>query len=106
MRDREQIRARRREQRKEIKDYIFEMKLESGGCACGEKDPAALDYHHVDPSDKVREINGRNRCLAAIKEEIKKCIVICANCHRKGHAGYPSPSHAQFFPEALHLGCT
>lgn len=55
---------------------------------CGEKEPIALDLHHKDPSskdDNVAKIvkNSRQR----VKDEIRKCVVICANCHRKLHAG-------------------
>lgn len=49
---------------------------------------AALDFHHLDPSQKdqrvVRLISNRYS-LDKVKEEIKKCIVLCANCHRVFH---------------------
>lgn len=55
---------------------------------CGESDPACLDFHHRDPLTKVAHVstmwNSYGR--AAIVEEIKKCDVICSNCHRKLHA--------------------
>jgi hypothetical protein len=51
---------------------------------CGEADPRCLDFDHV---------RGKKRCdiskmvgdygWAAIEEEIAKCEVRCANCHRK-----------------------
>lgn len=68
-------------------------------CACGESDPVALDFHHIDPVKK----NGEMKRLAVkgmefIQNEIEKCIVLCANCHRKGHAGRPRPEHIKFFP--------
>lgn len=28
-----------------------------------------------------------NTSLAAAKAEIEKCVVLCANCYRKAHAG-------------------
>lgn len=54
---------------------------------CGENDPICLDFHHIDPSQKDRDVTkgmsswGYKR----IMEEIQKCIVLCANCHRKEH---------------------
>lgn len=33
----------------------------------------------------------RRYSIDAIKREIAKCIVVCANCHRKVHAGKISP---------------
>ena len=54
---------------------------------CGFDNPAALDFHHEDPSDKKDSVwrlvnNGR---FTAAYEEMKKCIVLCANCHRVHH---------------------
>lgn len=68
-------------------------------CACGESDPAAIDFHHVDPATK-QDINQlvRSGTIARVAEELKKCLAICANCHRKGHAGRPRKEHAAFFP--------
>ena len=57
------------------------------GCAlCSEKTPVALDFHHLDPTKKDNEVR---RCSTQKKarEEIAKCVVLCANCHRKVHAG-------------------
>ena len=57
-------------------------------CQCGESDPVCLDFHHID-GDKEIELS-----KAAIKwgwsdprliSELKKCIVLCSNCHRKLH---------------------
>jgi hypothetical protein len=54
---------------------------------CGFSHPAALDFHHVDPSKKEANIhrllsNGQHKKL---EKELKKCIVLCANCHRIHH---------------------
>lgn len=71
-------------------------------CACGETDPACLDFHHRDPTQKQRRMRDWTKySLAKIKEEIKKCEPMCSNCHRKGHAGRPHPEHAQFFPTKI-----
>ena len=54
---------------------------------CGEDHPATFDFHHVkkDPDNvKVHKLI-RNGAYKKILEEIKKCIVLCANCHRKHH---------------------
>lgn len=64
--------------------YIRKYKMDRGCQECGyNKDPAALDLDHLDRSEK-------RGCLAdaiywrweAIHEELAKCIVLCANCHR------------------------
>lgn len=69
----------------EKKQVLLTARL--GGCiVCGEKDPACLDFHHRDPSQKEGHIGefrrfGKQRLL----DEIAKCDVLCANCHRKHH---------------------
>lgn len=44
----------------------------------------ALEFHHLDPSLKKFRIAG-NHCIRweSIKEELDKCILLCANCHRE-----------------------
>ena len=55
---------------------------------CGENHPATLDFHHVisHPSNKkIHQLTKNGAYDAAIKEIMDKCIVLCANCHRKHH---------------------
>ncbi len=49
----------------------------------------ALDFHHKDPSQKDFGLStkGLTRSWEKIKEEIDKCVLVCANCHRELHAG-------------------
>ena len=46
----------------------------------------ALDFHHIDPTEKDFTIGNRDFRLKDCVEESKKCILICANCHREIHA--------------------
>ena len=54
---------------------------------CSENHIATLDFHHVVRSPDNKKIYAliRNGAYAAVFEEIKKCIVLCANCHRILH---------------------
>jgi hypothetical protein len=56
-------------------------------CAhCGFSHPVAIDFHHVDTTNK-RSVNvlAQSGKYKAAMEEIKKCIPLCANCHRIHH---------------------
>jgi predicted HNH restriction endonuclease len=58
-----------------------------GACKlCGyNKHPGILDFHHINPSSKSFGISsgGFSRSWENIEAEIKKCILVCANCHRE-----------------------
>lgn len=65
--------------------YAFKATLK---CAhCGFSHIAALDFHHEDPSTKTESVHRliSNGQYVKAYEEIKKCIVLCANCHRIHH---------------------
>ena len=49
-----------------------------------------FDLHHVDPSTKSFNLNKNylsHYSLESIREEAKKCILLCSNCHRMHHWG-------------------
>jgi hypothetical protein len=65
-----------------------------GKCVkCGyDKCVAAMEFHHRDPSMKDFAISGGGvtRSFEAIKVELDKCDLVCANCHREIHDQEPS----------------
>jgi transposase-like protein len=72
---------------------------EAGGCCaiCGyARDPAALQFHHLDPATKEFTLrNGDTRSLARMRAEAAKCVLLCANCHAEVESGttqVPVPS--------------
>ena len=71
---------------KERKQKIVEL-LGGKCCKCGySKNSAALDFHHEDPS--IKEDNWaktRQKSWDKVIKESKKCILLCANCHREIH---------------------
>lgn len=78
-----------RNKRREInRKTARQIKADSGCSRCEEKDPDALDFHHLDPSKKESNITNAvyNYSLKRMLEEIAKCIVLCRNCHQKEHA--------------------
>ena len=56
------------------------------------RDVHALDFHHVDESTKNFGLSDRGltRSWEKVKEEVLKCVLLCANCHREVHSGYIS----------------
>lgn len=52
--------------------------------------PEALEFHHVDPTTKTFTLSGTHlsRSLDTQYKELKKCVLVCSNCHRGIHAGY------------------
>lgn len=52
---------------------------------CGESRPWCLDFHHINPSEKDVEVVKLIESPRKLEEEIKKCVVLCANCHREIH---------------------
>lgn len=59
-----------------------------GGCSiCGySRSKRALEFHHIDPKEKESVLcRIRDPKLAVI--EIKKCTLLCSNCHREFHDG-------------------
>lgn len=75
--------------------YRAELKVEldiikSRGCKfCDEKEPACMDFHHIDPSKKEYLVSKLWGMVSKkkLKKELDKCVVVCSNCHRKLHAG-------------------
>lgn len=49
----------------------------------------ALDFHHIDPAKKNFKLSMEElyRSWKVIIEEVDKCVLICANCHREIHGG-------------------
>lgn len=54
---------------------------------CGySKCTAALDFHYLDPKTKDKDIKTLTKgCWDKVLIELKKCVLICANCHRERH---------------------
>ncbi len=77
-----------RKRRKKVRQMAIEYK--GGKCqTCGySKCIEALEFHHADSSEKDFSISekGYTRSWKRVREELDKCILVCANCHREIHA--------------------
>lgn len=68
------------------KDMVYVM---GGKCKqCGyDKCIDALDFHHIIPEEKEFNFNKASSfSWEKIESELKKCIILCSNCHREIHA--------------------
>lgn len=75
-----------------------------GECGiCGyKKCNAGLEFHHLDPSEKEFSFGSDSRSWDRIKEELKKCVMLCGNCHTEVHAEVTEvPNDIQRFDESL-----
>jgi len=84
----EKTRARNQKRARIVLDNLKECRENSVCACCGEDCAACLDFHHTDPSTKSFSISkAGNRSWEAVLAEIKKCVVVCKNCHSKIHNG-------------------
>ena len=78
--------CRRTKWRRNLKVEVDNLKTSEGCAKCGyNAHPAALDFNHLDPNTKsfnIGEAFGNNYGKKKIFEEIAKCEILCANCHR------------------------
>jgi hypothetical protein len=62
------------------------LEWKSQGCKkCGEIRTHTIDAHHIDPKKKDFMVGTVIRGIKITKEELKKCIPLCSNCHRDFH---------------------
>ena len=77
-----------RKRKLSIRKWSNEYKKKLKCSLCSESHPATIDFHHKKGKKKENEIGymvGNGYSIDKIKEEITKCQVLCANCHRKLH---------------------
>jgi len=77
------------EGRRRVKEQLV---ADAGGrCAvCGyDLYIGALDFHHLNPTLKRFAVShaGTTGSLRAMREEARKCVLLCANCHAEVEAG-------------------
>lgn len=74
---------------KKKKERCDSIKERNGCQICGEDEPCCLVFHYVNPDDKEYTVSTmfRRYSIEKIINEISKCAILCANCHRKYHAG-------------------
>lgn len=77
--------------RKLLKQKLVSYK--GGKCEiCGYgKCVSALEFHHINPNEKEFTFSrGMVFSYKRLVDEVDKCMLLCANCHREIHAGRQS----------------
>lgn len=75
---------RRRKKKAYLLEFSWRYRRICGCAKCGIKDPRVLQYDHIDSSEKKLSVSWMVQgifCLELIKTEIRKCQILCANCH-------------------------
>ena len=88
LKNKDKILQKQLKKRRESQDWVRQFKTKCDHC--GEDHPATLDFHHLtDKEHSIGSLTNKNNLTKQIKslilKEIKKCIVLCSNCHRKLH---------------------
>lgn len=83
------VRQRNKMWTEELRSRVYGVKRQKGCLLCKEGDPCCLDFHHPndDKKDNVATLVASGYSWQVVEEEINKCVILCANCHRKIHAG-------------------
>lgn len=82
------IKARARERttrvRNDIRAWLREY-LSTHHCVdCGESNPIVLEFDHIRPKKfNIGDAAKYGYALKTVQDEVAKCEVRCANCHRK-----------------------
>lgn len=75
----QKFRVRRRE-------WYLDLKRGKACEICGESDLVCLDYDHINPNTKTKHVAKlvvEQASKKRILDEIAKCRILCANCHRR-----------------------
>lgn len=88
LKNKEHIMQKQREKRRVVQKWVLQFKKKCE--LCPETHPGCLDFHHEgDKEFGIADMINRNNLNEASKrlilKEIKKCRVLCSNCHRKLH---------------------
>jgi hypothetical protein len=78
--------GRNKELRDETNEFLFQFLSKNPCIDCGESDPAVLEFDHMGKVPKTKAVSHlvrKRTTLGQIVDEISKCEVRCANCHRR-----------------------
>ena len=85
--------ARERTHKVAMIDRLNHFKYKKGSCEICDTEypPCCFDFHHIngkeDKKNQVSLLAAKGYKWDTIEKELSKCMMLCAPCHRKIHAG-------------------
>lgn len=75
-----------------------------GKCICCgyDKCNSALEFHHINPEEKDFSFGAAMaspKAWSSLVVELRKCVLLCSNCHREVHAGLKEIESKNYFNE-------
>ena len=84
--------------------YVTQFKRNSKCVVCGENSSCCLEFHHLRGKNKLFTISSAicniKVDMKMLRNEIKKCVMICSNCHKKLHS---NALNIEMLPEILNM---
>lgn len=79
------IRGRQARVKSETRQAAWDYLIAHPCADCGESDPVVLEFDHVRgrKRDTIQGLVSKGHSLRMVMDEIAKCDVRCANCHRR-----------------------
>ena len=83
---RERAKIRRNVLKQEFRHNMLSFLKNKQCTICGEQDIRTFELDHINPKEKLFNVSQAVRLgysWSAVETELKKCRILCANCHRK-----------------------
>jgi len=84
--NREDLYKAQKRHRIRVREQLFAFLSTKECIDCGEKDPIVLDFDHTKPDSKFKSVSqmlSGHYSWESVLNEIGKCKIRCANCHRR-----------------------
>jgi predicted HNH restriction endonuclease len=85
LRNKEKRQGQRTEYKRIIKENLTLIFKNKCSLCEGVFNSGVFDFHHTNPKEKETQVS-KATSYKQILEEVKKCIMLCANCHRTIHS--------------------
>ena len=73
-----------RKRREQMRAFVRELKEASPCTDCGNLYPYyIMDFDHLENKEGLISFYTKNGSLALLRQELAKCELVCANCHRR-----------------------